>query len=142
MTVSCRIGDIGILAALQDGGAQRDSQDVFWRRYQEFRLQPLHFTELSAAFFHASSLHRTPKFIIAESQRPVQVVQNPLQGLSLKPIFDEWKQEEFAKLLSKMIGLPLEQVFVPPTGVASWLHNEKGQIRLRRVNGPDSGRFA
>lgn len=72
----------------------------------------------------------------------MQVVQNPLQGLSLKPIFDEWKQEEFAKLLSKMIGLPLEQVFVPPTGVASWLHNEKGQIRLRRVNGPDSGRFA
>jgi hypothetical protein len=145
MTVSCRIGDVGILAALQDGGAQRDSKDVFWRRYQKYRLHPLHFTELSAAFFYSSSLvNRVPKFMIVESPKPshpVQVVQSPLQGFSLKPIFDDWNQETFARLLSQMIGLPLEQVFVPPSGVASWLHDAKGHIRLRRVSGPDSGRF-
>ncbi len=145
MTISCRVGDVGILAALQDGGAQRDSKDAFWRLYQKYKLQPLHFTELSAAFFYSASLvNRVPKFMVVESPQPlhpVHVVQNPLQGFSLKPIFDDWSQEGFAKLLSQMIGLPFEQVFVPPTGVASWLHDAKGHIHLRRVRGPDSGRF-
>jgi hypothetical protein len=145
MTISCRVGDVGILAALQDGGAQRDSKDVFWRLYQKYKLQPLHFTELSAAFFYSSSLvNRVPKFMIVESPQPqhsVHVVQNLLQGFSLKPIFDDWNQEGFARLLSQMIGLPFEQVFVPPTGVASWLHDAKGHIHLRRVRGPDGGRF-
>jgi hypothetical protein len=143
MTLSCRIGEIGILAALQDGGAQRDSKDVFWRRYQKHKLHPLHFTELTAAFFYSSSLvNRVPKFMIVESPGPsVHVVQNPLRGFSLKPIFDDWNQEAFAGLLSQMIGLPFDQVLVPPTGVASWLHDAKGRIHLHRVNGPDTGRF-
>jgi hypothetical protein len=142
MTVACRIGEVGLLAALQDGGAQRDSKDVFWKRYQKYRLHPLHFTELSAAFFYSASLvNRVPKFLILESV-PVQAVQNPLQGLSSKPIFDNWDQETFARLLSWMTGLPLEQVFTPPKGVISWLHDSKGRIHLRPVEGPDSGRFS
>lgn len=143
MTVACRIGEVGFLAALQDGGAQRDSKDVFWRRYQKYKLHPLHFTELSAAFFYSASLvNRVPKFMLFESPPlHVHVVQNPLQGFSLKPIFDDWSQEEFAKFLSLMVGLPLEQVFDPPRGVVSWLHNDKGQIHLHRVDGLDSGRF-
>jgi hypothetical protein len=142
MTVACRIGHVGILAALQDGGAQRDSQDIFWRRYQKYKLAPLHFTELSAAFFYASSLlNRVPKFMIAESRGSVLVVQSALQGFSLKPIFNDWTQEAYARLLSQMIGLPFERVFVPPTGVASWIHDAKGRIHLRRIRGPDTGRF-
>jgi hypothetical protein len=141
MTVACRIGEIGLLAALQDGGAQRDSKDVFWRRYQKYKLHPLHFTELTAAFFYSASLvNRVPKFLMFESV-PVQVVQNPLQGLSTKPIFDDWDQETFARFLSGMTGLPLEQVFTPPRGVISWLHDSKGRIHLHPVDGADSGRF-
>jgi len=142
MTVSCRIGDVGILAALQDGGAQRDSRDVFWKRYQKYRLHPLQFSELTAAFFYSASLvNRVPKFMIVESATPVQVAQNPLQGLSLKPIFNDWNQEEFAKLLSLVVGVPFEEMFTPPTSVRTWLHDKRGRIHLHRVDGPDSGRF-
>lgn len=144
-TISCRIGEVGILVALQDGGAQRDLKGDFWRPYQKYRLHPLHFTELSAAFFYSSSLvNRVPKFMIVESQSPsqtVHVMQNPLQGFSLKPIFDDWNQKEFARLLSQMIGLPFEQIFSPPTGVASWIHDANGHIHLRRVHGAPFGRF-
>jgi hypothetical protein len=142
MTVSCRVGEVGILAALQDGGAQRDSKETFWKRYQKFTLAPLHFTELSSAFFYSSSLvNRVPKFLIIEAQGIVNVVQNPLQGFSLKPIFDPWDQEQFARLLSRMIGLPFEKVFVPPTGVASWLHDAKGRIQPHPIDGLETGRF-
>jgi hypothetical protein len=78
-TVSCRMGNIGILAALQDGGAQRDSREVYWSEYQGLKLHPVQFTELTAAFFYAASLlNRVPKFMIFEGE-PNQVVQNPLE---------------------------------------------------------------
>jgi hypothetical protein len=73
---------------------------------------------------------------------PVRVVQNPLQGFSLKPMFDDWNQQDFAKYLSMMVGLPLEQVFDPSKGVTSWLHDSKGRIHLHRVDGLESGRFS
>lgn len=141
LTVSCRMGNVGILAALQDGGAQRDSHVIPWEEFQKHSLHPIHFTELSAAFFYAAGLlNRTPKFMIFDGE-PTQVGQNPLQGFSSKPIFDDWNQETFATILSKMLGLPLEQVFQAPSGVATWLHDETGAIHPRKLNGFESGRF-
>jgi hypothetical protein len=64
---------------------------------------------------------------------PILVVQNRLQGFSMKPIFDEWNQQEFARVLSGITGFPLESVFKPPTGVASWLHDGRGKIKLMPV---------
>jgi hypothetical protein len=141
MTIACRIGEVGLLASLQDGGAQRDSKLPSWRRFQKLKLHPLQFTELSAAFFYSAFLvNRVPKFLIVESV-PVQVVQSPLQGMSMKPIFADWNQEEFARrFFAPMIGLPLEEIFQPSKGVASWLY-EGRRIRRSRVQGPDSGRF-
>jgi hypothetical protein len=60
-------------------------------------------------------------------------LQNPLQGFSLKPIFDKWNQYEFAKVLAGMTGYPLEQIFSPPAGVVSWLHDVTGKIKLQPV---------
>jgi hypothetical protein len=89
------------------GGALRDTQVFPWEEFQKHKLHPIHFTELSAAFFYAASLlNRTPKFMIIEGE-PSQVVQNPLQGFSMKPIFDDWDQETFATILARMLGLPL-----------------------------------
>jgi hypothetical protein len=133
MTVSCRIGRTGILAALQDGGAQRDTKALAWRSFRRLELQPFHFVELTAAFFYAARLmNRVPKFMIMYDT-PVLVVQNPLQGFSLKPIFDEWNQYEFARVLAGMTGYPLEEIFSPPTGVVSWLHDVTGKIKLQPV---------
>jgi len=142
-TLAVRIGEVGVLAALQDGGAQRDSKDVFWRRFQKYKLHPLQFTELSAAFFYSASLvNRVPKFMLFESPDYVQVVQNPLQGMSKKPIFDDWNQPDFAKLLSLMTGLPFDQVFTPPKSVMTWLHDAKGHIRPVAITGVETGRFS
>ncbi len=57
----------------------------------------------------------------------------------MKPIFDDWHKETFATILARKLGLPLEQVFQPPLGVASWLHNEKGEICPAKMKGLASG---
>jgi hypothetical protein len=53
---------------------------------------------------------------------PIHVVQTPLQGLSMKPIFDDWDQDEFAKALSLITGFPLVSSS-SGKGVASFLTN-------------------
>jgi len=143
MTLCCRIGSVGILAALQDGGAQRDCYSNFWQPYQELQLQPIHFTELMAVFNYTASLcNRVPKFMLAEHRKqPIHVMLSSLQGLSAKPIFDEWKEEHFAHFLSIAVGLPLDQVHPAPNQVMTWLHDSRGRIHLQRDGNPDSGRF-
>lgn len=143
LSISCRIGSVGILAALQDGRAQQDCLDVFWHRYQGTKLHPLQFTELTAAFFYTASLmNRVPKFMIVdESPTLVHVAQNPLMGFSLKPIFDKWNQEDYAHVLSQITGLPLADVFRPPTNVLSWLHDEYGRVKIHKIRGMNYGRF-
>ena len=132
MTMSVTLGNVGILAALQDGGAQRDLESDFLQRYQQHPLHPLQFAELTAAFFYKTSLlNRVPKFIVGESEgQPVQVMQAPLAGLTSKPIFDGWKQKDYAVWLAEIVQVPLERVFVPPNRVMTWVHDDNGNLRL------------
>jgi len=136
MTVACRVGKTAILAALQDGGAQRDCKAMAWKKYKRLHLRPLHFAELTAAFFYyARLMNRTPKFMVIDSgdKTPTHVVQNPLQGFSMKPIFDEWNPTEFERVLAGITGFPFESVCNPGKGVASWLHDEAGKVKLKPV---------
>ena len=144
MTIACRIGEVGILTSLQDGGAQRDSKGAFWKRFQKYELHPLHFTELTAAFFYSTSLlNRVPKFMLYERPDHVRVVPIPLQETSSKPIFDvEWNAEAFARLLSSMTALPFDMVFTPPNIIKTWVHDAQGNVNPRPVSdGLEMGRI-
>jgi hypothetical protein len=129
--VSIRMGKIGIVAALQDGGALDLIGHPRCRKYQ---LHPLQFQELTAQMLYkASLLNRTPKFLMVEEPRGVSVILSPLSGLSLKPIFDSWKQEEYATVLSGITQIPREEIFVPPN-VMTWLRGPDGKLRFIDVN--------
>jgi len=144
MTIACRIGGVGILASLQDGGAQRDSKGAFWKRFQKYELHPLHFTELTAAFFYSTSLlDRVPKFMLYERPDHVLVVPITLRETSSKLIFNaEWSAGAFARLLSSMTGLPFDLVFTPPNIIKTWLHEAQGNVSPRPVgDGLEVGRL-
>ena len=134
MTVSCRIGNVGILAALQDGGALRILCSEDLAPYQAIELHPLQFLELTAQFFcKARLLDRTPGFMIASSEAPVHVVQTPLGGASAKPIFGEWNSVEYAHVLSQFLSpffhVPVEHVLDPSGRMMTWLHDDAGNLR-------------
>ncbi len=130
LTISLRLGAVGMVAALQDGGAQRQIHAPDLERYRAIDFHPLQFAELTAMFFYKASLmNRVPKYMTIEASGRVVVCQPPLGGFTTAPLFDDWDQAAYARILSQFTGYPLQDIFRPPNQVASWLHNEKGEVR-------------
>lgn len=129
MTISFRMGSVGILAALQDGGAQRLTHSEHLARYQDIALHPIQFAELTAKFFYkASLLNRVPKFISVLGDSRIVVTQMPIGGLSARPLFNVWDWAVYARVLAKYTDLPIENLYQPLQGVWSWLDDGHGGI--------------
>jgi hypothetical protein len=131
LTLAIRMGKVGILAALQDGGA---IQMLPMPKYRRIALHPIQFQELAAQFFYKASLmNRTPKFMLVEQAGVIHVLQAPLGGLSALPIFDDWNPEHYAHVLSLFIRIPVEHLYYPPK-VMTFLRNTDGRLKFIDVN--------
>jgi hypothetical protein len=131
LTIAIRMNDIGIVGVLQDNGAVRSlgEQAIGIRDARKLELHPIQFSEVAAKIFYAASLiNRVPKYITMSSvEKEMEVVALPLQGLSSKPIFDPWKNEDYARLLSWSSHLPYEQLYFPGKGVWTFLRDVGGK---------------
>jgi len=77
--IACRLGKVGIIAVLQDGGAQNDLFNYF-EDVLDMPLHPLQFREIVAQIKYKSLLfQRTPKYTIIEDN-PIKVLQLPSEG--------------------------------------------------------------
>jgi hypothetical protein len=131
LAMAIRMGSTGIVAVLQDGGAQRDMYASYLERFQVYPLHPLQFDELIAqVFYQASLFNRTPKYIIIESKTRLNVIQSPLQGLSTKPVFDDWDNATYAHFLALHTRKPIDSIFKPPDQVMTWLNGPDGKPRF------------
>ena len=142
LTFSIRLGEIGIIACLEDNGAQEEMFADYFKQFKGIKLHPTQFDELVAKVTYKRHLmNRTPKYITFFPPRKgdkVTVVSTPLQGYSTAPIFDEWKQKEYASCLAFLwsrYGMQFEDVFKEPDMVLSNLFNEDGTIRILDADG-------
>jgi hypothetical protein len=127
--ISCRIGKVGIIATLQDGGALNHMFDLM-NEIKQINLHPLQFNEIVAqCLYKASLFNRTPKYLVSETPQLIQVFQTPLQGLSSKSIYDEWNNRNYAIYLSNVTGIPLDKIFAPPNKVMTWLFDKNNKMR-------------
>jgi len=126
--IAIRMGGIGVLSVLQDGQALHQFLGKEYERYKTFELHPIQFKEIAAmTLCNAIRMNRTPKYINFQRDEYIETHQMPLQGLSSKPIFDDWDSDIFTNVLSWVTGLP-EQIISPQEGkIQSWLHNEEFQ---------------
>lgn len=122
LTIAVRLGAVGIVASLQDGGWQRDNLFPMMNDLRSHAHHPLQFNELTAQFFYnASRLSRRLRFLIRGSRSEVQVIQVPRNGGEVE--YDEWDPEKYARVLADVTGWPLEQLFHPPRQVRMWSRN-------------------
>lgn len=126
-TVYLRLGNKGILAAF-DCGALDVEIGRLLRRESKYILHPIQFEELGAKFFYKASLfNRTPKFVVTKFDGEYQFFVMPIMGLSSVPVFNEWQHEEYGRVLSEFVGIPLE-VIMPKAGeVMTWLAGEDNE---------------
>lgn len=137
LTFSIRLGEIGIIACLEDNGAQEELFSTFFNKFDGVKLYYTQFDELVAKVSYKRSLmNRIPKYFMSfpkSEGQEVAVYALPLQGLSDKPIFDEWNQLEYAKYLAfqwHKYGIQFEDVFKEPNMVLSMLFNEDGTVKI------------
>lgn len=141
LTFSIRMKNIGIIACLGDNSAQKDILSDYWEKIQSIKLLPIQFDELCAKVTYKSSLmNRNPKYVtnLPASEKEETIVAGlPLQGLSLKPIYNEWNQKDYAKILLSYIrkyGFCFEDIFKEPNLVMSFIE-EKNKIKVLNCRG-------
>jgi len=133
LTIGVRLGKVGIIGALADGGAQEMEPFIPPELFQ-LPLHPLQFRELFASItYRATTATRTSKFITIEGV-PHKTYQLPLMGFSLKPLFYEWNVAEYAKYLSWYLELPYDEVFSPPDKVLTYIVDEEQNLRFMPLN--------
>jgi len=130
LTIAIRMGDIGIIACLQDNNTQYQMFSRYFTKFKKVDLHPLQFSELVARVFYKESLrNRTPSYITFLGDNHLEVITNPLGGFSSQLIYNEWVQSDYAQWLSFFLHLDYDQIYVPPNKVWSLLFDEKHHIR-------------
>src|SRR5579864_1415411 len=90
LSIAIRVGKVGIIACLQDGGALKYSFGDHFKEFETLQLHPMQFSGVTAqVWYDLSRFNRTPKFMLHEQAGKVQVYMNPLGGLSGKPLFED-----------------------------------------------------
>lgn len=127
--LSIRLGAVGLIAVLQDGGVQAEVMGDTHREFYERDLHPLQFAELTArTFYKATLMNRSPKYTIAETDGHIMVLQMPIMGFSAKPVYDEWNDADFARVMSVHSGYPVDVIHPGPGQNYSWLRNDQGDF--------------
>jgi hypothetical protein len=142
LTFSIRLGDIGIIACLEDNGAQEDLFSDYFAKFKGIKLHPTQFDELVAhVTYKAHLMNRVPKYIMMLPRREgdkVMVMSPSLQGYSTSPIFNDWKQRDYAAHLYlqwSKYGIRFEDIFKEPDMVLSNLIDEDGTVKILDADG-------
>ena len=118
-----------------DGGIIKDLMEPVFAEYYSKALHPLQFEELTARLaYSVLRMQRTAKSVTIESPSGQVVSITRLPGLSRKPWFAPWVNEDYARVLGLMLKLPLELVFRPPDELYTLLRNDQGDFCKMDVN--------
>lgn len=129
------MGEIGILATLEDSGIHEVEQEMFFEDIAQLELHPIQFDEAVAYLTYSSLLMtRTPTYLISVPygpQDPTIVTCTPIMGLSRKPLFREWDNEAYSRILHAYwgkYGVDLTDIYQPPNLVRTVLFDDDGKL--------------
>jgi Carboxypeptidase regulatory-like domain len=63
----------------------------------------------------------------------LEVLSMPVQGTSIKAVFDNWDHATYARFLSAHCQMPLDSVLFPRDKVITLLYNERGQLNYMDI---------
>ena len=125
LSFSLRAGDFGIVACLQDNGANGAYHREILAQLEGKTLDAIQFEEICARFFYSAYLfNRLPEYTIMPTDEAVYIEPMPLQGISAKPIFDHWDNKTYGQVLEnfwKPWGYTLFEIIQDPDNPMSFL---------------------
>jgi hypothetical protein len=122
LALALRMGSVGIVCCLQDGGMTKAFHDRFEKDYhRENRLHPLQFREVTArTFYKVQLLESTALYIVAETPEKMQIMTQMPPHVA----FGEWDLLMFCKMLGHFWNQPVEEIYGGEIGWASSLKGE------------------
>lgn len=130
LTFSLAMNDFGIIACLQDNGANAIYHDEVLEKIKGRQLKAIQYEELIARFYYSNYLfNRLPEYNVLPTADMVYVEAMPLRGVSSKPLFDEWQAKPYGQVLEalwKPWGLTLFEIIKNPDKPLSFLFDEEG----------------
>jgi hypothetical protein len=125
-----KMNDIGFILCIEDSGVQADFGKDYFNKYIDKPLHPVQLKESYAKINYKQYLAlRSPKYVIIQNDNERIVRVNQPSGY----LFDDWSQKVYAHALAHIWGvyphLGLENIYVPPDMVMSYLNNEDGSFK-------------
>lgn len=130
LVYSLRMNDFGLIACLQDNGANGIYHRAFVEPLTGRQLHPIQFEELCARFFYSAYLfNRLPEYTVLPTDEQIYIEPMPLMDMSMKPIFDRWQVKTFGQVLEnfwKPWGYTLFEIIKDPEKPMSFLLDDAG----------------
>ncbi|MFB2121696.1 hypothetical protein [Parapedobacter sp. 2B3] len=144
LVYSLRMNDFGLIACLQDNGANGAYNNAFVEPLTGRRLHPIQFEELCARFFYSAYLfNRLPTYMVAPTADQVYIEPMSLMDMSMRPIFDPWQAKTYGQVLEnfwKPWGYTLFEIIKDPENPMSFLLTHEGQpIDAAEITLPTGG---
>ncbi|MXV49894.1 hypothetical protein GS399_02845 [Pedobacter sp. HMF7647] len=125
LTFSIRMNDFGIIANLQDNGANKKFHQQILKESAGKTLHPIQFEELCARFYYSAYLfNRLPDYTILPTADTIFIESMPLQSISSKPVFDTWQVKTYGQVLEnfwKPWGYSLFEIIKDPEAPMSFI---------------------
>jgi len=130
LVFSLRMKDFGIIACLQDNGANGKYHEDVLALVGTQILHPIQFEEICARFFYSCYLfNRLPEYTISPLEHKVFIEPMPLVGLNTRPVFDHWQEKTYGQVLEnfwKPWGFTLFEIIKDPQHPLSFITDEAG----------------
>ncbi len=152
-----------VLVVCFDGGAQAEEGSEYYRDLSQHQLHPIQAAEFAAKVFYKASLFRkvplyqtarigdryhinlvamdseaktgTIRFVELDADQVLAVPNIPPEVLE-QPMFDSWRQDDYAKVLAWFTGIPLQDLNPSPGLARAFIYNERGEFVDIPLKGP------
>jgi len=141
LVYSLRIKDLGIIACLQDNGANLRYHEEILSLVADKKLHPIQFEELCGRFFYSCYLfNRLPDYMISPLEDKIYIEPMPLVGVNSRPIFDHFQAKTYGQVLEnfwKPWGYTLFEIIKDPEHPMSFIADEENKfIPIDKLNLP------
>lgn len=111
--LSIRIGNVGIIASLQDWGSMEHTIEIpMFDAARRTVLHPQQWRQIHAMSLYTVSLFdRTPSHITLQRGPNIEIVTLPIAGLSGKPLFREFVLGDYAQALAEALEQPISEIY-------------------------------
>lgn len=133
LVFSLRMKNFGIVACLQDNGANNKYHDTKLQIVSGKKLHPIQFEEICGLFFYSAYLfNRLPEYAILPTEEVVYIEPMPLAGTDTRPIFDPFQAKTYGQVLEnfwKPWGFTLFEIIKDPENPMTFLTDQTGAFR-------------